>query len=164
MVAGSDYWNSERQIRKALEVSMASNDPQREAKVEAKMKRDPRFVLLTLSCRGDGDTRHDRGPTLSARGKYADVPMKPGEYRITPRSKKEPGTFNASINTRARGVWRPTGGTVRISQFDRTGIKGTFDFEATAATFGAKKAKARSITVRGRFDIPCAASGGDRCE
>jgi hypothetical protein len=151
-MAAADYWQTDEQLRSALEMlggldSKKSKDAVK-SEVDEKMKRDPKFMLLLINC-GAELGAIDFGPGKDS--KYADVPFKPGKYPITSDAKA--GEVGAMVNLRPPGkhqsykISEP--GTLDLTKFDLTGITGTFTFKAKS--FDGKQA----IEVKGSFDYPC---------
>jgi hypothetical protein len=132
-------------------------DVDRKRKVDEAMKKDPRVVLLLITCH-NATVRLTLAP--SARSRYADVPFKPGRYRIARSSKAQPGDFTAVLSVASGGKPAPfevsDEGEIELTQFDARGIKGTFSFEAKQS-FG----QDRSIKAAGSFSATCR---GGNCE
>ena len=160
--AAADYWLTDDEIRKGLDMlqrSFASSskpptDAEIAAKVDQAMKEDPRVMLLLLNC-GKGESHLTFSPTKGS--KYADVPYGPKKYRLTAADDK-PGDFtlmfpSVEIDGQKTGL-APGDGTFEITKFDDTGIAGTFTFPATA--------DGKKVTVAGSFSYACA--GGSKCK
>jgi hypothetical protein len=151
-MATADYWQTDDQIRSALQM-MSGLDSKKskdavQAEVDAAMKKDPKFMLLLVNCGADGGSLNF-GPGKDS--KYADLPFKPGKYPIAPGSAKA-GELAVMVNLRP-----PTGhksfevsepGTMDITKFDATGIAATFAFKA-------KSHDGKAVEIKGSFDYPC---------
>jgi hypothetical protein len=151
-MATADYWQTDDQIRSALQM-MTGLDRKKSketvnAEVDAAMKKDPKFMLLLVNCGADGGSLNF-GPGRDS--KYADIPFKPGKYPIVPGTPK-PGELAVMINLRP-----PTGhksfevsepGTIDITKFDATGITATFAFKA-------KSRDGKAVEIKGSLDYPC---------
>jgi len=161
LTAATDYWMSEAQLRGAL-AQLAGlggklSKPEQARKVDDAMKRDPRFMLLSITCLADGG-----GVILSAaRGsKYADLPFAPQTYAIAPSLEAKPGELTAMVHLVVDGkresfaVKRP--GKLVLTQFDGTGIAGSFTLEADA-----RGAAPRHVSLTGQFHYACS---GEACK
>ena len=151
-MATADYWQTDDQIRSALQMlggldSKKSKDAVK-AEVDEAMKKDPKFMLLLVNCGADGGSLNF-GPGKDS--KYADIPFKAGKYPIAAGTAKA-GELGVMVNLRP-----PTGhksfevsepGTMDITKFDGTGITATF-------TFKAKSRDGKAIEIKGSFDYPC---------
>jgi hypothetical protein len=161
LAASTDYWLSDGQLRMALSAMQGAGSKltpgERQRKVDEGMKKDPRLMVLLLSCLSD-----DGGIILSpsAGSKYADVPMKPGSYAIVPAGRTKPGEFTAMFHLAMRGkresfsVAEP--GKLVVTRFDRKGITGTFRFKAEQRGKIGKK-----VDVNGSFSYACT---GESCQ
>jgi hypothetical protein len=154
LAASTDYWMSEEQIRFALSAmtGIASKLSQAELdkKVDAKMKADPRFMLLMINCMAP-----EGGVILgaSSSSKYADVPYKPGTFRIAKDDAKA-GQFTIMMHLSPGGAYERWGlsepGTLVLGQFDGKGIAGTFTLKAET-----RKPPVKHATFVGTFHYAC---------
>ena len=161
LAAATDYWLSDGQLRMALSALLGAGSKltpgERQRKVDEGMKKDPRLMVLMLSCLSD-----DGGIILSPApgSKYADVPMKAGSYAIVPTGRTRPGEFTVMFHLAMRGkresfsVAEP--GKLAITRFDRRGISGTFRFRAEQRGKTGKK-----VDVNGSFSYACT---GEACQ
>ena len=161
LAASTDYWLSDAQLRMAL-ATMQSIDnkltpAEKQRKVDEGMKKDPRFMVLLISCLSD-----EGGVIFSpaSGSKYAHVPMKAGSYSIAASGRTRPGEFTAMFHIATRGkresytVAEP--GKLVVPRFDRKGITGTFSFKAEQRGKGSKK-----VDVNGSFNYVCT---GEACQ
>jgi hypothetical protein len=166
LAASTDYWLSDAQLRMALEVMQGIGSKltpaEKQRKVDEAMKKDPRFMVLTINCLSD-----EGGLILSpASGtKYADIPMRPGSYPIVPTGRPRPGEFTVMFHLSTKGkresfpVKEP--GKLVVTRFDRRGIAGTFTFKAEQRGKPEPGGKPRTIAVTGGFNYGCT---GDICQ
>lgn len=134
---GADYFMNEEEIRKAL--SMFGSET---AKVEARMKADPRLYIFVANCSGGGlNLNFGAG----AKSKYADIPFGPGKYRIG--NNKGEVSMLGSMDAYKTMFRAEPGGKFEIQSFDGKGMKATFEFQATGDFKG---------TVKGKIDYRCA--------
>src|SRR5579871_5710090 len=55
VTAASDYWATDAEVRTALRAGMNEKDPaEAKRKIDERMLRDPRLVILAVTCVGDG--------------------------------------------------------------------------------------------------------------
>ncbi len=134
---GTDYWMSKDELHQA--VAMLQKDP---AKVEEAMKKDPVFYLLLMNC-GGGDVGLSFFPNMTS--KYADVPFAPKKSVFGTK----PGDYTALLSLSHKGYMPDPGGTFDVTKFDKTGISGTFAFEATGMS------KKDHVKVSGTFNYKC---------
>jgi hypothetical protein len=151
-MATADYWQTDDQIRSALQMlggldSKKSKDAIK-AEVDEAMKKDPKFMLLLVNCGAEGGSLNF---VPGKDSKYADIPFKAGKYPIAAGTAKA-GELDVTVNLRP-----PTGhksfevsepGAMDITKFDATGVAGTF-------TFKAKSRDGKAIEIKGSFDYPC---------
>jgi len=161
LAASTDYWLSDAQLRMAVDTMQSIGSKltaaEKQHKVDEGMKRDPRFMVLLISCLSD-----EGGVIFSpaSGSKYAHVPMKAGTYSIVPTSRTRPGEFTAMFHIATRGkresyaVAEP--GKLVVTRFDRRGITGTFRFKAEQRGKGNKK-----VDVTGSFSYACT---GEACQ
>ncbi len=161
IVAETDYWMTDDELRQALSVVASlgkKSSADTDAEVTAGMAKDPRFMLLIVNCGVDGQGFFNLSPTNGSR--YEDVPFEPATYRLASNHTAKPGDFRAMLSIepggKRAGFSVIDGGTVELTRFDDTGIAGTFAFDAVSYS-GDKKVK-----VTGRFDYGCGA--GSRCK
>jgi hypothetical protein len=90
--------------------------------------------------------------------KYANVPFKPGKYRIVSRGAK-PGDFTVMARLSSGGekgvhlnVTEP--GTLELTQFDAKALKATFSFKA--------EGKDQKVSLSGTMFAPC--KGSEVCK
>lgn len=134
---GSDYFMNDDEIRKAL--SMFGKEP---AKLETRMKADPRLYIFVANCSGGGlNLNFGAG----ANSKYSDIPFGPGKYRIG--NEKGAVSMMGSIDSYKTMFRAAPGGRFEIQSFDGKGMKATFEFQAIGDFTG---------TVKGKLDYRCA--------
>ncbi|MGC9986738.1 MAG: hypothetical protein ABSF35_24360 [Polyangia bacterium] len=183
VAAATDYWLTEQEQRKALLAMNAAFDsvgqvvkkkgpnasqaeirnaatagasaPSNaagEKRVDADMKKDPRIVLLLVTCVGES-LRLSIGPTNQS--KYANVPFRPGHYKILPTTSGKAGDFGVIASVKDGAAMRSLSvsepGVLDITQFDAHSLKGKFSF--TAQSNFPKPTK--TVAVKGSFSVPC---------
>jgi len=154
--AGTDYWLSDADLRKALTglagLFNKKSDAEKAKEVEKGMKKDPRLMLLLINCATDEGSIF----LMPAQGaKYKDVPFTPKSYRIASSRTAKPGDFVLLPIKVGKQRFKVQGGTLDIKKFDLTGIAGSFSLKA--------EKKGEAIDVTGAFDFPCT-GGGSRCK
>ncbi|MBA3465404.1 MAG: hypothetical protein H0T46_36065 [Deltaproteobacteria bacterium] len=152
--AGTDYWMSEEELRKGLEV-MAGAFGDKKRDIDADMKADPRIYTLILNCQ----TPRTKISFLPAGGtKYADVPFGPKKYKIVASSSDAaPGAMQTLVTfEKDKGVWGVDGvGELDVVKFDKTGIAGTFAYNMIERQFGTPTAPPRKAKITGKFAFKC---------
>lgn len=153
--AATDYWMTDADLRTALgaraDFSSKRSAAERQRQIEAAMKRDPRLLLLTISCVTD-----EGGVvfTASARSRYADIPMKPGSHAIGVAGAARPGevtaTFQLSPNGKPETYQIKQPGKLVLTRFDRRTLAGTFTFAADS-----HGTESKHVEVTGRFTYHC---------
>jgi hypothetical protein len=156
VAANSDYWMSEQTIRRGVEAMHSMDGADRQKKIDAQMKADPRIVQLAITCMTNDFTL---GFTPTDGSKYADVPMKPKKYKIVP-PKGPPGAFEV-VGWLMIGAKHPKDkyvvsepGELDITEFNSKHLAAKFSFKATNTKTPKK------ITVTGTFVSDC---NGDKC-
>jgi hypothetical protein len=155
--ATADYWLNDSEMRAQLETAASfklgskKTPASLKQEVDARMLKDPRLYLVTMSC-GDKNLTLMLSPAKES--KYANVPFKPGHYVIAQKgATTSSGQFIAdlTIGEAPNGdIYRPSApGTIDIEQFDTKGLAGKFSF--TAASFD----KTKAIDVSGSFKYTC---------
>jgi hypothetical protein len=110
---------------------------------------------LDITC-GNGDSDGARKIAISLNSfdsTEQDVPMAPGTYPIVPKSsnsKVKPGTFIAGFIGYEKSMFQPTTGTLKIDQFDKRRISGSFVIDGHEILMGS-----RPFHLEGTFDMPC---------
>lgn len=157
--AASDYWATDAEVRTALRTHAVHKEAAEvEREIDARMGRDPRLVILAVSCTGDGGALVI---VSSDRSKYADIPFAPGTYKLgTGTVKSAPAGEFAVLRIRSSTTpYVDVGpGTLTLTKFDATGVAGSFSFTATSQS---TKAQAK---IEGTFDLPCEPSRFGRCQ
>ena len=153
--ATTDYWMTDAELRAALaalanpDVRASPADKQR--KLDEAMKKDPRLMVLTISCMTE-----DGGVIFMApdSAKYADVPFKRGSYSFAAMLGGKGGQLNAMFSLssdKAHESYAVQGlGKLVLTQFDKKGIAGTFTFKAES-----RDNPPKHITVNGKFSYAC---------
>ena len=153
--AGTDYWMSDDELRKALEM-MAGAFGDKTPDIDADMKKDPRIYTLIVNCQ----TPRTKISFLPSSGtKYADVPFGPKKYKIAaPGNEKTPGVIQTMVTfEKDTGVWEVDGtGELDITRFDKTGITGAFNYNMIERQFGTPTAPPRKAKITGTFTFKCA--------
>ena len=162
---GSDYWLSDDELRTALEFLASGSGDEKKKEVDEAMKADPRFFILLVNCIPDDETKGSLTLSPSSEAKYGDIPFKPGDYVIAQGgvfgSAEDPKEFSVLLSTDEESVWKVSeDGTLKITKWDNSGLKGNFSFKAEEAF--AAGATPKKISVSGSFDFPCA--GGEKCK
>ena len=157
VMAGTDYWMTDGELRQALEMMAGlgakKSDADIAAEVDKDMKNDPRLMLLLINC---GDETGHLNFMPGNGSKYADVPFGPKTYKILATNEGKPGDFGAMVGFTPPGGKRESygvtgSGTLDVKKFDKTGIAGTFHLTAEKLFKGGD-----AITIDGDFDYGCA--------
>jgi hypothetical protein len=162
--AGSDYWASDDEMRRGLESLISSESfmtklsaEELRKRVDERMKRDPRMTPLNFGC---GNSTASVTLMASPSSRYADVPHKPGKYRITPEKGSKPGDFNL-IFTASHGIFTVSApGKLELTRFDAKGVAGKYSFDAVKDSGGDPSIK--RVVVTGSFNLRC--RSGSRCQ
>jgi hypothetical protein len=165
--AVTDYWKTDEELRseyaairtamnaveiKGLPTTTASaEDVKRGA--DAMLAKDPKSVVLSIICGKDQVLLSlDNGKGV----KYANVPMKPGSYKILPIRDAGPSDMTGIVlvtNSGKQSHYEIAGqGQLDLTQFDLKGIAGKFSLEAQKST--------GRIKISGQFHYICQ---GKRC-
>ncbi len=139
---GSDYFMNDEEMRKALTVLSGADG------VEEAMKQDPRIYTLLVNCVADGLNLNfvpGKGST------YADVPFGPKRYEIKTGREDGKGKMMVMLSIDGQLYSPAPGGSFEVTKLDKTGLAGTFSFEATGMVGTAGK-----IQVSGTVDYKCA--------
>jgi len=136
---GSDYFMNDEEMRKALAV-MAGADG-----VDEAMKKDPRIYALIVNCVAGGVNLN----FLPGNGsQYADVPFGPKKYELKSGFGPAKGKMSVLFSIDSQLYTPAPGGTLDVTKLDKTGLTGTFSFEADGP--------AGKIQVAGTVDYKCA--------
>jgi hypothetical protein len=149
--AVTDYWRRDDELRsKYLTQSRWMNRSDADIKrgVDAMIARDPKSVVLSIICGKDQILLSlDNGKGV----RYANVPMKPGSYKILPTTEAGPSDMTGIVlvtNAGKQTHYEIAGqGQLDLTQFDLKGIAGKFSLEA-------QKGTAR-IKISGQFHFIC---------
>lgn len=154
--ATTDYWKTDDELKSAY-LNQAELYGARKASPDdiqhanAMLARDPKSVVLDITC-GNDQTILDLFTGKGA--KYANVPMKPGRYRIMsgPGPSDMTGYFAAAkFGGRAHPLSLDPG-QLELTQFDLKGITGKFSLDARQG--------AAVVKISGTFHFICQ---GKRC-
>jgi hypothetical protein len=120
---------------------------------DAMLAKDPKSVVLSIICGKDQVLLSlDNGKGV----KYANVPMKPGSYKILPIRDAGPSDMTGIVlvtNSGKQSHYEIAGqGQLDLTQFDLKGIAGKFSLEAQKST--------GRIKISGQFHYICQ---GKRC-
>jgi hypothetical protein len=158
----TDYWKTDEQLRSeyvAMRTAMnvveikglpttteSAEDAKRDA--DAMLAKDPKSVILSIICGKDQVLLTlDNGKNA----KYANVPMKPGSYRISPVRDAGPSDMTGIVMATSAGRqthYEIVGqGQLDLTQFDLKGIAGKFSLEAQKST--------GKIKIFGQFHYIC---------
>jgi hypothetical protein len=157
--AVSEYWMDEGQIRTMVSMLHglgSKSEADKKKKVEAAMKRDPRWLwMLNLNCKADEGTLNLMTSSKSG-SKY--VPLGPKSYPVAGGGMGlgevgGPGEFAVQLAIN-KEPYIASGGSVEIKKFDMAGVSGSFSLQA-------KSRAGKQIEVKGTFDYPCT---GGRCK
>lgn len=150
---GTDYWLSEEELRKGLEV-MAGAFGDKKPDLDAEMKKDPRIYALLVNCQ---TPRTKISLIPSAGSKYADVPFGPKKYKIASTDEKAPGVIQTLATFEGvHGVWGVDGaGELDVTKFDKTGIAGSFAYNLIERQYGTPKGPPRKVKITGTFAFKC---------
>jgi hypothetical protein len=121
------------------------------AKEKESLKSSKSAIPLDINCGSDGAP--GLAISLAAfNSTEKDIPLAPGTYRIVGKQQGEvqPGQFLAGTLQFDQRMFDATGGTLRIEDFDPSGVKGSFTIDGTETL----RAGAQ-IHVEGTFEIPC---------
>jgi hypothetical protein len=165
--AVTDYWKTDEELRseytarrtamnaveiKGLPTTSASAEEIKRG-AEAMLAKDPKSVILSIICGKDQVLLTlDNGKNA----KYANVPMKPGSYKILPVRDARPSDMTGIVlvtNSGKQTHYEIAGqGQLDLTQFDLKGIAGKFSLEAQKST--------GRIKISGQFHYICQ---GKRC-
>ena len=165
--AVTDYWKTDEELRseyaavrtamdaveiKGLPTTTASAEEIKRG-AEAMLAKDPKSVILSIICGKDQVLLTlDNGKNA----KYANVPMKPGSYKILPVRDARPSDMTGIVlvtNSGKQTHYEIAGqGQLDLTQFDLKGIAGKFSLEAQKST--------GRIKISGQFHYICQ---GKRC-
>jgi hypothetical protein len=161
---GSDYWLSDDELRKALEFLATGTGEAKKKEVDEAMKKDPRFFILLINC---AETAGEGIVSLSPSNdsKYSDIPFGPGEYTIASAGAlggaENPKEFGALFSGGGDDLWKVVErGSLKITKWDSSGIRGSFNFKVEEAF--AEGTTPKNASVEGTFDFPCPT--GDKCK
>jgi len=153
----TDYWLSDAEIRTGVGVfagiDIKESKADKDRKIDAAMKKDPRFMLFVLNCLTD-----EGGAIFSAAlpSKYADFPMKQAAHAIVDRSAAKAGDvivlFQLSPGGKRERYAAKGPGKLVLTQLDKKGVAGTFSFKAEA------RDRPKHIDVAGKFSYACSGS------
>jgi hypothetical protein len=153
--ATSDYWLSDPDLEEVLE-SFADPGEDKAKHVLQGMRRNPRFVILLLSCMADQGRLFLRP---SAKSTYQDIARRAWSYKVAPQRSALPGQFVASALKVGQDYYRVTDGRLDIKKFNFQGVVGRFSLKATPLKLAGK---GQDITLEGAFNFPCTGTGS-RC-
>ena len=149
--AVTDYWRTDDELRSEYAAHsrwMNQSDADITRGADAMLARDPKSVVLSIICGKDQVLLTlDNGKGA----KYANVPMKPGTYRILPRTDAGPSDMTGIVlvtNSGKQTHYEIDGqGQLDLTQFDLKGIAGKFSLEAQKGTGRMK--------ISGQFHFIC---------
>jgi len=154
VTAGTGYWMTTAQLGAAnAEVSRTTSGnkkaPSGKAPAQDGFSMDDPLMLLTLDCHND-----NAGVTFmpAPKSKSANVPFKPGHYRIGTKDSAKPGDFLFTLNVTDKGeakIFNSTQGQLELTQFDARGAAGKYTFT------GKEWYGNRTVSVTGTFSVKC---------
>jgi hypothetical protein len=151
--AVTDYWRTDDELRSeyaAHSRGMNRSDADIKSGADAMLARDPKSVVLNIICRKDQVLLTlDNGKGA----RYANVPMKPGNYKILPIADAGPSDMTGIVlvtNSGKQTHYEIVGqGQLDLTQFDLKGIAGKFSLDAQKGT--------GTIKISGQFHFVCQA-------
>jgi hypothetical protein len=121
------------------------------AKEKGSLRSNKSAIPLDINC--GSDTKPDIAISLAAfNSTEKDIPLAPGTYRIVGKQQGEvqPGQFLAGALQFNGRLFDATGGTLKIEDFDSSGVKGSFTIDGKET-----QAASAKMHVEGTFEIPC---------
>jgi hypothetical protein len=111
-------------------------------------------IPLDLVCGNDEDVKPSIKFDITAfDSSPADVPLKPGTYKIAPKAspaKNKPGEFIVGFMGFGESMFQATSGTLKLDRFDMNGAAGSFVIDGNEILMGS-----RPMHIEGTFDMPC---------
>jgi hypothetical protein len=148
---GTDHWNTKEELRKTVRAMLAAtqklSDAELDAATDKRMKAEPRITALALTCEVPGARLSF---IASKETRYKTMPMKAGAYPVARGMRAAAGEVGALLMLKDN-AFMAEGGKLRIAEWNRKHIAGTFDVELVDR-------EKRKVTVKGSFDFPCRAS------
>jgi hypothetical protein len=108
-------------------------------------------IPLDINCGSEGQPQI--AISLAAFSSAAkDVPLAPGTYRIVGKAggAVKPGEFLAGALLFNKRMFDATGGTLKVEDFDASGVKGSFTIDGRESVSGSAP-----LHIEGTFAIPC---------
>jgi hypothetical protein len=108
-------------------------------------------IPLDINC--SSDEAPEIAISLAAFSSSAkDVPLAPGTYRIVGKAtgSVRPGQFLAGALKFNKRMFDATGGTLKIDDFDTSGVRGSFTIDGKEIL-----ARGAPLHIEGTFEIPC---------
>jgi hypothetical protein len=149
--AVTDYWKIDDELRAEYATHsrwMNQSDADIKRGADAMLARDPKSVVLSIIC---GKDQVLLTLVNGKRARYANVPMKPGSYKILPTADAGPSDMTGTVMVASAGKQTSYAiaghGQLDLTQFDLKGIAGKF-------SLGAQKATGR-VKIYGQFHFIC---------
>lgn len=144
VTGGTAYWMTDTQLNSSnAELKKATGN-------KMQLDRDDPLALLTLGCNNQ-DVTFMLSP--AQKSKRANVPFKPGRYRLAEERAAKPGDFTVALYLTEKGEPKAFGvsgaGQLELTQMDARGVAGKFSFPVKES-FGT-----RTATVTGAISVKC---------
>jgi len=144
VTGGTAYWMTDTQLNKSnAELKQVTGN-------KMQVDRDDALALLTLGCQSE-DVTFMLSP--AQKSKRANVPFKPGRYRLVEERAAKPGDFTVALYLIEKGEPKPFAvsgpGQLELTQMDARGVAGKFSFPVKES-FGT-----RTANVTGSIALKC---------
>lgn len=144
VTGGTAYWMTDTQL------NSSNAELKRVTGNKMQLDRDDPLALLTVGCNNE-DVTFMLSP--AQKSKRANVPFKPGRYRLAEERAAKPGDFTALLYLIEKGepkAFTLSGsGQLELTQMDARGVAGKFSFPVKES-FGT-----RTATVTGTISVKC---------
>jgi len=145
------YWNPEGIAASGEGPSSVHSVYWANAKEKRSLADSNTAIPLDINCRSEGQP--EVAISLAAfSSTQKDVPLAPGTYRIVGKAggAVKPGQFLAGTLLFNKRVFDATGGTLKIDDFDASGVRGSFAIDGREILAGNAP-----LHIEGTFEIPC---------
>ena len=142
---GTAYWMTDSELKSSnAKLKQVTGN-------KMQVDRDDSLALLTVSCRNDDITFM---LTPAQKSKRANIPFKPGRYRIADQRAAKPGDFTVALYLTDKGESKAFGlsspGQLELTQLDARGVTGKFSFPVKEL-YGT----GTTATVTGSISLKC---------
>jgi hypothetical protein len=148
------YWDPDSAAAASDGPSAAHSIYWANAEEKTSLRSSKSAIPLDIHC--SSNTGKEIAISLSAfSSTEKDVPLAPGTYSIVGKQHGEvgPGQFLAGALLFNKRMFDATGGTLKIDDFDASGVRGSFTIDGKEILAGGAP-----LRIEGTFEIPC--SGG----